>query len=73
MRFAGRVADPDCTFCNGSGMQDSGGVSPWDEAILVACDCLHDSEDAYQETMTFSVSKPGNFKFRKILKDQSIS
>ncbi len=28
-----------CERCNGSGFEDSGGVQPWGEPILVECEC----------------------------------
>ncbi len=28
-----------CQRCNGTGMEDSGGVQPWGEPILIECQC----------------------------------
>lgn len=28
-----------CERCNGTGLEDSGGVQPWGEPILVECEC----------------------------------
>lgn len=28
-----------CERCNGTGLEDSGGVQPWGEQILVECEC----------------------------------
>lgn len=36
-----RQPDPDCPWCRGEGVVDSGGFTPWDEGIEVACGCLH--------------------------------
>jgi hypothetical protein len=32
-------ADRICPECKGTGLRDSGGVYPWGEAIMLACDC----------------------------------
>ncbi len=31
--------DPGCPDCNGTGARDSGGTTPWGEAIFLPCDC----------------------------------
>lgn len=33
--------DPDCPWCLGQGVVDSGGMTPWDAAIFVACGCTY--------------------------------
>lgn len=35
--------DPNCPWCLGEGSVDSGGFTPWDAAIYVACGCTYDS------------------------------
>ncbi len=36
---AAKAVRQDCLECEGSGMRDSGGETPWGQAILVPCDC----------------------------------
>ena len=33
--------DPDCPQCNGKGVCDSGGVTPWGAGIDVRCGCTY--------------------------------
>jgi len=33
--------DPDCPWCMGAGTVDSGGFTPWDAPIGVACSCTY--------------------------------
>ena len=32
---------PQCKYCHGTGIMDSGGFTPWDEAIFIRCDCTY--------------------------------
>jgi len=38
--------DPDCGWCLGTGIVDSGGFTPWDAPIDIPCSCtyMEDSE-----------------------------
>lgn len=35
------TADPDCPWCLGEGVVDSGGVTPWDAPIDIPCGCTY--------------------------------
>jgi hypothetical protein len=37
--------DPNCTFCKGTGVCDSGGTMPWGEGIDVRCNCTFNPQE----------------------------
>jgi hypothetical protein len=39
--FQDKDPDPDCPDCHGTGTCDSGGATPWEEAIQTRCDCTY--------------------------------
>jgi hypothetical protein len=54
-----KVADPDCGFCMGTGVVDSGGSTPWGEWIDAPCGCLKDINEAgEQKHMRFIDADP---------------
>jgi hypothetical protein len=72
--------DPDCPYCNGKGVRDSGGVTPWDAAIDIRCDCTYpkpdpepcpDCEDAAQHA--YSDATTAGFFYSKCAKHRTES
>src|ERR1035437_2316224 len=50
--------DPNCPWCKGEGVVDSGGFTPWDTPIDVRCGCTYppDSNDEGEDMKKYLVS-----------------
>lgn len=42
--------DPNCGWCIGTGVVDSGGFTPWDTPIDIPCGCVYPKLNALEET-----------------------
>ncbi len=44
--------NPECEYCLGTGLMDSGGVTPWGTAVEIRCDCTYRRPDDSTRTGT---------------------
>lgn len=49
-----KEADPNCGWCLGEGVVDSGGTTPWGWPIDIRCECTYVKKDKEKNVSTVS-------------------